>query len=347
MITREKEPANLEMPFAELEGRITPTEKFYVRSHFPTPASDLKRWRLTVDGSVKKPAKFTLRDLQKLETRTIEATMECAGNSRIFLKPKVKGVQWELGAVGNAKWTGVPLSVVLAEAGLAPETREVILEGADSGHVADPPKPAGIIPYARSLPRAKALDDVLLAWAMNGEPLPESHGFPLRAVVPGWYGMAAVKWLRRITATCDRFDGYYQTVDYAYWREEKNGPVLLPLSEMQVKAQIARPENGESLSPNKKYTVRGASWTGAKEIARVEVSADDGRSWHEAQLSGKAMPYSWRLWEYVWKTPKSAGSRILRARASDSSGAVQPENHDKNRGGYMINHCLPVEVQIR
>jgi len=107
MITREKEPANLEMPFAELEGRITPTEKFYVRSHFPTPACDLKRWRLTVDGCVRKALKFTLGDLQKLETRTIEATMECAGNSRIFLKPKVKGVQWELGAVGNAKWTGV------------------------------------------------------------------------------------------------------------------------------------------------------------------------------------------------------------------------------------------------
>ncbi len=347
MITREKEPANLEMPFAELESTITPTDQFYVRSHFPTPAVELKRWRLTVDGTVSKPSQFSLSDLQKLETRTIEATMECAGNSRIFLKPKVKGVQWELGAVGNAKWTGVPLRAVLAKAGMAPETREMILEGADVGSIADPPKPAGEISYARSLPRAKALDDVLLAWAMNGEPLPPSHGFPLRAIVPGWYGMAAVKWLRRITATSERFDGYYQTVDYAFWAEGKSGPVLTPLSEMQVKSQISRPVPGGVLPANEKTTIRGAAWTGAKEITRVEVSTDDGRSWQEAKLLGKPGLNSWRLWEYVWTAPKTAGSKILRARATDSSGAVQPDDHDRNRGGYMINFCLPVEVQIK
>lgn len=347
MITREKEPANLEMPFGELDGQITPTERFYVRSHFPVPAVDLKSWRLTVGGTVAKSLRLGLADLQKMGTRKIEATMECAGNSRIFLKPKVKGVQWELGAVGNAKWTGVPLKVLLERAGLSPGTCEIILEGADTGSPSDTPKPAGEISYARSLPVAKALDDVILAWAMNDEPLPLSHGFPLRAVVPGWYGMAAVKWLRKISATEERFDGFYQTVDYAYWSKGKNGPVLVPLSRMQVKAEISQPAEGETLAANKKYTVRGAAWTGAKAITKVEVSANGGRSWQAAELTGEATSNAWRLWKFPWTTPRRAAFVTLIARATDSDGETQPDRHDANRGNYMINHCLPVEVQVK
>jgi len=207
MITREKEPPNLEMPFGALEGLVTPTERFYVRCHFPIPKIDEREWRLKVEGKVAQPFEVTMDDLRRMPTQTITATIECAGNSRVFLVPKVKGVQWELGAIGNAEWTGVRLRDLLQRAGMANEAREIILEGADNGTIAEPPRPAGKINFARSLPVEKAMDDVLLAHSMNGQPLSAAHGFPLRAIVPGWYGMASIKWLQRIIVTSEACEG--------------------------------------------------------------------------------------------------------------------------------------------
>lgn len=241
MIIREKEPANLEMPFATLDGFITPNERFYVRCHFPVPQIEVRDWRLKIEGAVDRPLELNYDQICKMKTRTIAATLECAGNSRVFLVPKVKGVQWELGAVGNAEWTGVPLGDLLNQAGIKSDAVDVILEGADNGTIAEPPRPTGNIHFARSLPKAKAMDDVLLAFQMNGEPLPASHGYPLRAIVPGWYAMASIKWLQRIIVTAQPFNGYYETVDYAYWQRTDTGPTLMPINEMQVKAEIARP----------------------------------------------------------------------------------------------------------
>ena len=161
MIIREKEPANLEMPFGELDGFITPNERFYIRSHFPVPEVDLATWRLRLEGAVREAREWSLEELRQLPATTLPATLECAGNSRIFLVPKVKGTQWELGAVGNAEWTGVSLGEILRTAGLKEGVREVILEGADRGKISDPPKPAGEIHYARSVPLGKALEGVL------------------------------------------------------------------------------------------------------------------------------------------------------------------------------------------
>ena len=223
MIIREKEPANLEMPFGELEGFYTPNERFYIRSHFPVPEVDLATWRLRIEGAVREAREWSLNDLRRLPATTLSATLECAGNSRVFLVPKVKGTQWELGAVGNAEWTGVSLGEILRAAAVKEGAREVILEGADRGKISDPPKPAGEIHYARSIPLGKALEDVLLAYEMNGEALPPFHGFPLRAIVPGWYGMAAVKWLQRIVVIEQPYNGYYQTVDYALWQRDDAG----------------------------------------------------------------------------------------------------------------------------
>src|SRR2546423_5383023 len=229
------------MPFGTLDGFITPNERFYIRSHFPVPEIDLGSWRLKIEGAVEKPQTWTHDELRARSTKTIAATMECAGTSRVFLVPKVKGVQWELGAVGNAEWTGVSLGELLREAGVKDEASEVILEGADSGLIAEPPRPAGKVHFARSVPLGKALDDVLLAYKMNGEPLSPTHGFPLRAIVAGWYGMASVKWLQRIIVTDRPFNGYYQTVDYAFWQRGDAGAALVPITEMEVKAAIARP----------------------------------------------------------------------------------------------------------
>lgn len=346
MIIREKDPANLEMPFGSLDGQITPTEKFYVRSHFPVPRFDPATWRLRVEGCVARPREFTFDEIRALPRRTTQVTMECAGNSRVFLVPKVKGVQWELGAVGNAEWSGVLLRDVLEAVGLTTDARELVLEGADCGAIAEPPRPAGDIHFARSVPREKAVDDVLLAFDMNGAPLTPAHGFPLRAIVPGWYGMASIKWLHRITVIDREFNGYYQTVDYGYWQERDRAPVLVPLREMQVKSQIARPAAGERIPSGSVIRIEGAAWTSGGEITRVEITANEGESWSEAQLIGSAKPNSWRLWEAQWQVPESRGIYTLRSRATDASGHTQPMEHDRNRGGYMINFCLPVEIEV-
>jgi DMSO/TMAO reductase YedYZ molybdopterin-dependent catalytic subunit len=347
MIIREKEPVNLEMPFATLDGFITPSERFYVRCHFPIPAVDLSSWKLKIEGAVERPIEFTYDDVCRFESHKLTATIECAGNSRVFLVPKVKGVQWELGAIGNAEWTGVRLSELLRHARAKSTAREVILEGADNGSVSEPPHPAGKIHYARSVPIEKATKDVLLAYKMNGQVLPASHGFPLRAIVPGWYGMASVKWLRRIIITEQVFQGYYQTVDYACWQPSEGGPELVPLSQMQVKAEIARPGINEIVASNDKYLIRGAAWTSGAEIAKVEVSTDGGGRWSEAKLVGNSGKDVWRLWEFDWRTPGTPGRYTLMARATDSSGHSQSDHRDANRGTYMINHCLPIDVEVR
>jgi len=347
LIVRQQDPLNLEMPFSSLSGFITPNESFYVRCHFPIPEISAENWRLKIEGEVEAPFELTYGELLGMESRTIAATLECAGNNRIFLEPKAKGVQWGLGAVGNASWRGVPLSALLERAKLKSTALEVILEGADEGEVDKTPTPAGKISFSRSLPLSKARADVLLAYEMNGEKLSGSHGFPLRAIVPGWYAMASVKWLRRIIVTNRPFNGFYQSLDYTYWDRSGPLPTLAPLTEQQTKAEIARPENGETIAANSSYRVHGAAWSGTGEITRVEISTDSGRSWQEAKLLGEPVKNAWRLWEYEWRTPANAGRHTIFARATDSSGFVQPGDRGGDRGTYMINHLLPVEVEIR
>jgi DMSO/TMAO reductase YedYZ molybdopterin-dependent catalytic subunit len=346
LIVREKEPLNLEMPFSTLNGFTTPNESFYVRCHFPIPEITASQWRLEVAGDVEAPFSLSYEELLAMESRTLAATLECAGNNRIFLEPPVKGVQWELGAVGNARWTGVPLSTLLARAQLRRDAIEVILEGADEGEVDRTPPPAGKISFSRSLPLGKASDDVLLAYEMNGEKLTAAHGFPLRAIVPGWYAMASVKWLTRLIVTSKPFNGYYQSLDYSFWDRSGALPTLAPLTELQLKAEIARPKNGETVPTNTTVKVDGAAWSCDADITKVEISVDSGATWHEVQLVDSSVKNAWRLWEYNWRTPAHPGKQTLLARATDSRGRVQPLERDANRGTYMINHVLPIEVEV-
>jgi DMSO/TMAO reductase YedYZ molybdopterin-dependent catalytic subunit len=242
LIVRQVSPSNLESPFHALDGPITAEGRLYVRSHFPVPDLNPDTWRLTVRGRVSSPLKLSLEDLRALPETTRTTTMECAGNGRVHLSPRMPGVQWDLGAVGTAQWTGVLLRDVLEHTGVGAGALEVVLEGADCGALTEPGRTPGDIHYARSLPLSKATEDVVLAYAMNGRPLTPDHGFPLRAVVPGWYGMAAVKWLTTVQVTDRPFQGFFQTVDYAYWQQTDDlPPQLVPLSTMLVKAQIARP----------------------------------------------------------------------------------------------------------
>ena len=354
-IVRSESPLNLEMPFSTVDSFITPTKSFYVRTHFPIPTIDRNAWWLHVEGEVEKPFAVNYEQLMTLESVTAPVTLECAGNNRNFLEPKVKGVQWRLGAVGTAEWTGVPLSVLLDRATLKPNACEVVLEGVDCGMLEAPKSPPGELKFARSIPLEKARCDVLLAYKMNGEDLPPEHGFPLRAIVPGWYAMASIKWLQRIIVTDRPFTGYYQTIDYAYWQRTDYGywqrgeevAELKPLTEMQVKAEIARPAEGETVPANTNVRVRGAAWACNVEITKVEVSTDGGTTWNQAILVGESKPNAWRFWEFDWKTPAQAGKQGLLARATDSLGRTQPVHRDPDRGTYMINHLLPIEVEVR
>jgi DMSO/TMAO reductase YedYZ molybdopterin-dependent catalytic subunit len=214
LIIRQKEPKNLEAPFDRIDSYLTPTELFYIRSHFPTPTLDRASYQLRIDGAVRRPFTLSYDELRSMPSETRIATLECAGNSRVFLVPQVQGAQWELGAVSNAEWTGVPLRALLERAHLAEDACEIVLEGADRGTPKEEPVPPEPISYAWSLPRAKAIcPDVLIAHQMNGRDLPRDHGFPARAIVPGHYGMASVKWLTHIQAVREPFHGYWLTSD--------------------------------------------------------------------------------------------------------------------------------------
>ncbi len=345
-IVRGEDPLNLEMPFSTLDSFITPTKSFYVRTHFPIPKIDKQTWRLRVEGEVEKSFEISHDELLKMESRKIPVTLECAGNNRNFLEPKVKGVQWGLGAVGTAEWTGVLLSILLDRAIVRPSAHEVILEGADRGKLDDPKSPAGQLKFARSIPLEKA-SSVLLAYKMNDVDLPPEHGFPVRAIIPGWYAMASIKWLQRIIVTDQPFTGYFQTLDYAFWKRRGDMVERVPLSEMQTKAEIARPAEGEIVPANSHVRVQGAAWTTNGEIIKVELSTDGGSTWGDAKLLGEAKPNAWRLWEFNWKTPAAAGKQTLISRATDSRGRTQPAEHDPDRGAYMINHLLPIDVEVR
>ena len=240
----------------------------------------------------------------------------------------------------------MPLATVLDRAGVKSGAVEVILQGADKGQLTEEPKTPGEIHFARSLPLEKARQaEVLLAYQMNGEDLPAEHGFPLRAIIPGWYGMASVKWLTSIEVTDRPFHGYWQTAEYSYWNRHSGEPVGVPVREMQVKSEIARPTRGERISTATPYRVTGAAWSDT-DIVKVEVSTDGGQSWKEATLLGDAVPFTWRLWEFQWPPPKSTGKVTLISRATDRRGRQQPKHHDPDKKAYLINHTLPIEVEI-
>jgi len=345
-VVREREPQNLESDFSALAA-ITPNDQFYIRNHFAVPTLDAKLWNLQVEGAVANRLQLTFDELTQMPSETRSVMLECAGNGRVLLVPKVEGAQWQLGAVSTAEWTGVRLDAVIERAGLDPKATELVFEGADSGEPSKPSKPGKPIKFSRSIPVERAHRDVLLAYKMNGQPLPQSHGFPVRAIVPGWYGMASVKWLSRIVAVTRPYHGYFQTVDYAYWQQRDGFPQRVPVTEIQVKSQIARPTTAEVVAKGKAYRIFGAAWAGDAAIAKIEVSTDGGQRYTAAKLLGTPAKYAWRLWEFLWQVPDKPGKYALLSRATDTNGNSQPLERDKDREAYMISHVVPVEVRVQ
>lgn len=344
LIVRSPRPEDLETPVRLLTTWITPNDLFYVRSHFYTPSIEERAWTLRVDGEVGSALQLTLADLRALPATTQVVTLECAGNGRAFFDPPVAGVQWEKGAVGTAAWTGVRLTDVLRKADVRPSARYLWLDGADRG--------VGRAPdFIRSLPIEKAMDpDTLLAYEMNGQPLPLPHGFPLRAIVPGWEGAYSIKWLTHIQASTRDHDGPFVQAGYRYPRRPVSPGTLVPASEtvplraMPVKSLITAPVDNAAVAPDA-IRVAGFAWAGDTEISRVDVSIDAGRTWMEAQLGRDRARYAWRQFEYLWRTP-DAGSYLVMSRATDRRGRTQPIVSEWNPAGYVWNAIDQVRINV-
>jgi DMSO/TMAO reductase YedYZ molybdopterin-dependent catalytic subunit len=333
-------PFNAESPLAQQVGAITAVERFYVRSHFEdvaiTPADE---WRLELGGAVARPTSFVLAELLEMAARPLVATLECAGNGRLFLQPRVDGEQWAYGAVSNAEWAGVPLATLLEQAGVADDAVEVLFVGADRGKS---PRDGSTIAFERSLPLAEARrPDVLLAFAMNGAPLSFDHGAPLRLIVPDWYGVASVKWLREIRVLREPFQGAYQTFKYVFDRGD--GSPVVPLGRMRVRAVIAGPAAGARLAP-RETIVRGYAWSGEGAVGAVELSTDGGASWAAAELDDASGRHGWRPWRFRWQS--TPGHHTLIARARDAAGNQQPLEQVWNVHGYCNNAVQRVEVDV-
>jgi DMSO/TMAO reductase YedYZ molybdopterin-dependent catalytic subunit len=343
-------PICAETPLQDLDSWITPNERFFVRSHLNVPRLDLATWRLVIDGEVARPLSLSFEDLRTASERTVVTTMECAGNSRSSVYPPAEGLRWRHGALGTARWTGVSLWDVLAWAGVRPAAIEAVFEGADHGREAEVPEE---LSYAMSVPIGKAEHpDTLLAFAMNGEPLTPSHGFPVRVIVPGWYGMASVKWVTRISLIDHSFRGYYRTRPYTFIHEGDDPNVLRkPVTSLQVKSVITSPSEGTTI-PLGRLVVRGAAWSGEAAISRVELAVglpeDSGGSspWRRAEILGPTAPHAWVRWEIPVDFERP-GYFVLRSRATDERGETQPMRAEWNFRGVANNsiHAVPLIVR--
>lgn len=336
-----EQPINAETPLNSLSNAHTPTNLFYIRNHFDIPELDSKQYQLKINGSVTDPLELTLEQLNEFPEKSLTMVMECAGNGRSSMRPAIKGTAWNLGAISQAQFAGTPLHYVLEAANLTKDTKEIRFTGADHGLL----RTGETENYIRSLPLEMALHpDTLLAWEMNGETLSSQHGFPLRLVVPGWYGMASVKWLREITALTRSFNGFFQSQEYVYIGEQ-GIPDQTPVTYMRVRSLIIEPEDSSGL---KKGEIRmsGIAWSGDGAVVKVELSFDGGDSWKETTLQASSSTYEVTRWEYDWQ-PKSAGRYEIISRATDSSGNTQPLKSLWNQGGYGNNSTHKINLLIK
>ncbi|MGQ4806811.1 Protein-methionine-sulfoxide reductase catalytic subunit MsrP [Candidatus Entotheonellaceae bacterium PAL068K] len=341
-------------PPAALQHDIVPNDLFYVRNHWrQVPQIDVNTYRLVVDGQVDRPLSLTYETLRQMPHKRFQATFECCGNSPVpeywgkvtrtsSVMEQIKGH----GIMGNAEWAGVALVDVLERAGLQASAVEVMFEGADHGPdevVGDPPE----VTYERSLPMAKATHpDTLLVYEMNGETLPAVHGYPLRLLVPGWYGMNDVKWLVGIHVLDHEFKGFYQTERYM----TVNGPGVESYytyhTRMKIKSVITNPVPGEVV-PSDAYQLAGAAWSGEDEVIKVDISTDGGDTWSPVDVLRPRVGYSWYRWEHHWHPP-GPGRYTLMCRATNDKGETQPMEFPNpwDGRGYANNMVFPCEVEV-
>jgi DMSO/TMAO reductase YedYZ molybdopterin-dependent catalytic subunit len=335
---------NHSMPLEALQFPITPVGLHYLLIHFDVPAVDPATWALTIGGRVCRPMRLDLQQLRARPAKTITVTLECAGNGRARLSPRPLSQPWLAEAVGTAEWTGTPLGPLLDEADPLGQAGEVVFTGMDRGIQGDIEQQ-----YERSLPLADCRrDEVLLAYDINGQPLPPQHGFPLRLIVPGWYGMAHVKWLRGITLLDGGFDGYQQAAAYHLRLSDDDAGV--PVTKMLPRALMVPPGIPDFASrlrfvaPSRQM-LTGRAWSGRGAITEVEVSVDGARTWLQAALGEPLSDYAWRPWTFEWDAT-AAGEHELCVRATDAAGNVQPTGQSWNREGVENNAVQRVRVIV-
>lgn len=329
-------------PLEALAHDVTPVGLHYLLVHYDIPVIDPAAWQLTVDGLVERPLTLTLDDVLARPQVTRRVTMECAGNGRVLSPPRARSQPWLLEAVGTGAWTGTPLAPLLTDAGLRGDAVEVVFTGADRGL-----ESGEELAYARSL-TVEQCKDVLLVHALNGVPLPPQHGAPLRLLVPGWYGMASVKWLERITAVAEPFAGYQQA--RAYRMRATPDEAGTPVQRIAVRA-LLQPPGVPDFFTRRRFVdagtvpLAGRAWSGSGPVTRVEVSADGGATWWEATVAPPDDPYAWQRFTTTWDA--APGDHVLSCRATDATGAVQPLKAAWNVGGYMNNavHRVPVTAR--
>ncbi len=351
LIKKTYRPPNYETPVSYFDTPFTPNNRFFVRYHNAViPEVKVSEWRLHVGGdAVRTPLELTLEQLRKdFKPVEIAALCLCSGNRRGLFQPHVPGVQWGSGAMGNARWRGVLLKDVLAGAGIGKSAVEVSLDGADSGVLKTTPD------FIKSLPLAKALDEnTLIAFEMNGEPLPHWNGFPARLVIPGW---TATYWMKHLTAVnvlSKPFDGFWMKTAYRIPKDRfpsgqfssQETATTTPVTEMVVNSLITNLANGQTLSADKPTEIKGVAWDGGNGIAQMEVSTDGGISWHKATLKQDLGRFSWRQWHYVFE-PKRTGEYRIMARATSHSGASQPLEPVPNPSGYHHNAVQKIIIQV-
>lgn len=331
-----------ETPLDALTTYLTPNDLFFVRHHWNPIYPFARRWALTVDGEVERPLSLTLADLKKLPRTTVTCVLQCAGNGRSHYRPIVPGVQWKYGAVGNARWTGARVKDVLNSAGVKPSARHLHTFGTDT-------PPDKVPPFHRSVELEKVLADGVIAYEMNGEPLPQLHGGPARLVVPGWAGDHWMKWLSRISAQPDEQKGFYMETAYRYPKNPGEPGVafkpdeMRPVTELFVKSNFTEaPARAAAGSP---VVLRGFAFSGAPDVARVELSDDGGSTWSESRLDPQHDPFAWRLWSFRY-LPRGAGKVTLHVRATDSRGSVQPREPVWNQSGYLYNGWHSAEIEV-
>ena len=342
-------------PPVALQNNIVPNDLYYIRNHWKeVPQIDSATYRLTVDGEVSSPLSLSYQELLQMPRKNFQVTFECCGNSPVpdywgrvtrtsSVMEQIKGH----GIMGNAEWAGVSLADVLERAGVKPSAVEVMFEGADHGPdetVGDPPE----VTYERSLPLAKATHpDTLLAYEMNGEPLPAVHGYPLRLLVPGWYGMTSIKWLAGIHVLDHEFKGFYQTERYMTQNAPGAESIYTYHTTMKVKSIITNPLPGETVSSSG-YVLAGAAWSGEDEVVKVEISTDGGATWRDVDTLRPRSGYSWYRWEHQWQ-PAGPGRYTLMCRATNDKGETQPREFPNqwDGRGYGNNMVFPFEVEVQ